>query len=123
MGKLVSLKEVNASILPANVLVLLSKYAQAMRTHTGLVIKISSLNVFKHVHNTNKLTENIAVRRLYRELLLEVNNHISNGSMQTNDQRELLENIADIGVDEEPSKNSYSSTGYNESKNYFSVNL
>ncbi len=88
MGKLVSLDEVNASVLPAKVLVLLSKYAQAMRKHTGLVIKISSLNVFKHVHNTNKLTDHIQIRQLHRELRLEVNNHLREGTMQTNKQRE-----------------------------------
>lgn len=96
MGKLVSLNEVNASVLPAKVLVLLSKYAQAMRKHTGLVIKISSLNVFKHVHNTNKLTGHLQVRQLHRELLLEVNGHLREGTMQTNKQRELgdMSNLA-----------------------------
>ncbi len=89
MGKLVSLDEVNASVLPAKVLVLLSKYAQAMRKHTGLVIKISSLNVFKHVHNTNKLTDHLQIRKLHRELLIEVNEHLRAGTMQTNQQREF----------------------------------
>lgn len=89
MGKLVSLNEVNASVLPAKVLVLLSKYAQAVRKHTGLVVKISSLNVFKHVHNTNKITSHIQVRQLHRELLIEVNGHLREGTMQTNQQREL----------------------------------
>jgi len=87
MGKLISLDEVNASVLPAKVLVLLSKYAQSMRKHTGLVIKISSMNVFKHVHNTNKLTEHPEVRRLHRDLLVEVNLHLVDGTMQTNQQR------------------------------------
>ena len=90
MGKLVSLEEVNASVLPAKVLVLLSKYAQAMRKHTGLVIKISSLNVFKHVHNTNKLTDHLEIRRLHRDLLVEVNEHLREGTMQTNAQREQV---------------------------------
>lgn len=89
MGKLVSLDEVNASVLPAKVLVLLSKYAQAMRKHTGLVIKISSLNVFKHVHNTNKLTDHLQIKQLHRDLLLEVNRHLRAGTMQTNQDREL----------------------------------
>jgi len=89
MGKLISLEEVNASVLPAKVLVLLSKYAQAMRKHTGLVIKISSLNVFKHVHNTNKLTDHLQIRKLHRELLIEVNDHLRAGTMQTNRQRKL----------------------------------
>ncbi len=88
MGKLINLDEVNASVLPAKVLVLLSKYAQAMRKHTGLVIKISSLNVFKHVHNTNKLTGHLQIRQLHRELLIEVNNHLRAGTMQTDRQRE-----------------------------------
>ena len=90
MGKLASLEEVNASVLPARVLVLLSKYAQAMRKHTGLVIKISSLNVFKHVHNTHKLTQHPAVQKLYQELLGEVSTHIAQGTMHTNQDRELL---------------------------------
>jgi len=89
MGKLVSLDEVNASVLPAKVLVLLSKYAQAMRKHTGLVIKISSLNVFKHVHNTNKLTDHLQIKQLHRDLLLEVNRHLRGGTMQTDQDREL----------------------------------
>jgi hypothetical protein len=89
MGNLIHLEEVNASVLPAKVLVLLSKYAQAMRKHTGLVIKISSLNVFKHVHNTNRLTDHLQIRKLHRELLLEVNSHLRAGTMQTNRQREL----------------------------------
>lgn len=88
MNKLVSLEEVNASILPAKVLVLLSKYAQAMRKHTGLVIKISSLNVFRHVHNTNKLADHSEIHRLHRELLIEVNHHLRAKTMQTNRQRE-----------------------------------
>ncbi len=90
MGKLVSLEEVNASVLPARVLVLLSKYAQSMRKHTGLVIKISSMNVFRHVHNTHKLTQHAAVRKLYRELLDEVGTHVAAGTMHTNYDRQLL---------------------------------
>lgn len=89
MGKLVNLDEVNASVLPAKVLVLLSKYAQAMRKHTGLVIKISSLNVFKHVHNTNKLTDHLQIKQLHRDLIIEVNRHLRGGTMQTNQDREL----------------------------------
>jgi len=90
MGKLVSLEEVSASVLPARVLVLLSKYAQAMRKHTGLVIKISSINVFRHVHKTHKLTNHSAVRKLYQELLEEVDSHIFQGTMHTNYEREML---------------------------------
>ncbi len=89
MGNLTNLDEVNASVLPAKVLVLLSKYAQSMRKHTGLVIKISSLNVFSHVHNTNKLTDHPEIRQLHRDLLLEVNRHLREGTMQTNLQREV----------------------------------
>jgi len=88
MGNLVSLDLVNASVLPARVMVLLSKYAQAARKHTGLIVKISSINVFKHVHNTSKLTENLEVRRLHRDLLIEVNMHLRAGTMQTFEQRE-----------------------------------
>ena len=45
------------------------------------------MNVFKHVHNTNKLTEHPEVRRLHHELLMEVNRHLMEGNMQTNQQR------------------------------------
>lgn len=90
MGKLTSLEEVSASVLPAKVLVMLSKYAQAMRKHTGLVIKISSMNVFKHVHNTHKLTQHPVVQQLHKELLSEVNTHIERGTMHTNHDREVI---------------------------------
>lgn len=89
MGRIIGLEEVSALVLPAKVLVLLSKYAQAMRKNTGLVIKISSLNVFKHIHNTNKLTDHLQIQKLHQELLLEVNRHLRAGTMQTNQQREL----------------------------------
>jgi len=90
MDKIVNLEEVSAEVLPAEVLVLLSKYAQAMRKHTGLVIKISSLNVFKHVHRTHKLTQHPSVRKLHIELLCLVNGHIKRGTMHTNHERELI---------------------------------
>lgn len=89
MGKLISLTEANATILPGQVLVLLSKYAQALKTHTGLVIKVSSMNVFKHVDNTRKFTENPHIQKIYKELLVEVNKHLAAGSMQTHSQRQL----------------------------------
>lgn len=88
--KIVNLEEVSAEVLPAEVLVLLSKYAQAMRKHTGLVIKISSLNVFKHVHRTHKLTQHPSVRKLHLELLCLVNSHIKAGTMHTSHERELI---------------------------------
>jgi len=101
MGNLISLDEVSAVVLPAKVLVLLSKYAQATRKHTGLVVKISSMNVFKHVHNINKLTEHPEVRRLHRDLLVEVNKHLFAGTMQTNVQRQgnSDSNVTDYGED------------------------
>jgi len=91
MGKIVNLEEVSAAVLPAKILVLLSKYAQAMRKHTGLVIKISSLNVFKHVHSTHKLTQHPAVRKLHMELLREVSTHIEQGTMHTTMDREIID--------------------------------
>jgi len=91
MGKLVSLEEVNASVLPARVLVLLSKYAQAMHEHAGLIIKISSMNVFRHVHKTHTVTPHPAVQKIYRELLVEVATHVAAGTMHTNYERQQLE--------------------------------
>lgn len=89
MGKLISLNEVNATILPGRVLVLLSKYAQELRKHTGLVIKVSSMNVFKHVDNTSKFTESPVIHKLHKQLLIEVNKQLASGSMQTHAQRQL----------------------------------
>jgi len=90
MGRFVNLEEVSAEVLPANVLVLLSKYAQAMRKHTGLVIKISSLNVFKHVHDTQKLTRHPAVKKLHAALLREISEHLEQGTMHTTRDREII---------------------------------
>lgn len=88
MDKLVSLEEVDASVLPAKVLVLLSKYSQAVRKHTGLVIKISSLNIFQHIHNTQKLTDHLRVQQRHQELLIEVNSHLRAGTMRTHKQQQ-----------------------------------
>ena len=87
MGKLISLDQISASVLPAKVLVLLSKYALAIHKHAGVVVKINSVDVFKYVHKTSKLTDNIEVRSIHRELLVEVNRHLLAGTMQTNMQR------------------------------------
>lgn len=89
MGKLISLNEVNATILPGRVLVLLSKYAQELRKHTGLVIKVSSMNVFRHVDNTRKFTENPVIHKIHKQMLIEVNKQLATGSMQTHAQRQL----------------------------------
>ena len=94
MEKLEQLDQVSASVLPAKVIVLLSKYAQSMRKHTGLVIKISSMNVFKHVHNTHKLTQHPEVIKLHKALLAEVNKHIAAGTMHTIGEREARANLA-----------------------------
>jgi len=87
MATLISLDQVNASILPANVMVLLSKYAQATHRYTGMVVELSSMSVFEQVHKTNRLTSNLEVRRLHRNLLVEVNRHLLKGTMHTNLQR------------------------------------
>lgn len=82
--KLDSLEHVNASALPANVLVLLSKYAVALRRHNGLILKLSSLNIFRHVHSTNKVSEHFEVHFAYQELLTEVRQQVAAGNMYTN---------------------------------------
>ena len=79
-----SLDEVNASALPANVLVLLSKYANALRKHNGLILKLSSMNIFRHVHSTNKVSKHDSVHIAYEELLSEVRQQVKAGSMYTN---------------------------------------
>ena len=88
MKRVIALNQVNAAILPAKILVLLSKYSQSVRKHTGLIVRISAMDVFVQVHNTNKITEHLDVRRIYRELQVEVNKSLLMGTMQTNAQRD-----------------------------------
>lgn len=84
MRKLKNLEEVNASALPAKVLVLLSKYANALRKHNGLILKLSSLNVFRNVHKTSCRAKHPEVHEVYQELLDEVRVHLKKGTMYTN---------------------------------------
>ena len=79
-----NLEEVNASALPAKVLVLLSKYAHALRKHNGLILKLSSMNVFRHVHSTNHASQHEVVHAVHAELLAEVKRHVEVGTMYTN---------------------------------------
>jgi hypothetical protein len=87
MRKLNSLKEVSASVLPAKVLALLSMYASALRKHNGLILKLSSMNVFRHVYNTRLVAKHPDVHAVYNELLKEVQGHVYNGTMYTNDHK------------------------------------
>ena len=89
MNKLKSLENVNALALPANVLVLLSKYAKALRMKNGTVIKLSSLRIFFHVHQTCIKAKDTHLNIIYHQLLDEVNSHIEHGTMFTNEEKEL----------------------------------
>ena len=95
MGKIKSLEDVNALALPAKVLVLLSKYAQTLRETNGIVIKLSSLRIFVHVHATctNANTPRLTV--IYNQLLQEVNEYIEAGVMFTNEEKAMLLNKKD----------------------------
>ena len=86
MKKVKNLYGVKATVLPAKVMVLLSKYSQAVKEYEGAVIQLSSLNVFKHVHNSYARSTHPAVRRCYRYLLKEVNNHLQEGNMSTSSE-------------------------------------
>lgn len=94
MGNLTNLKEVSASVLPARVLVLLSKYAQALRVHNGMVLKISSVNVFKNIYRTYPLARHPAIKRIHAELLAEVNMHLEQGTMHTNESKRQATELA-----------------------------
>jgi hypothetical protein len=87
MRKLNSLEEVNASALPATVLALLSAYANVLRKHNGLILKLSSMNVFRHVYNTSLVARHPDVHTAYDVLLKEVRGHVYNGTMYTNDHK------------------------------------
>ena len=96
MDKLKSLEDVNASSLPAKMLILLSKYAKALRQTNGTVIKLSSLRVFMHVHQTCVAAQNEELNHYYREMLKEINLHIQAGTMFTNEQKNNPSNVSSI---------------------------
>ncbi len=81
MKKVKNLYAVKANVLPARVMVLLSKYAQIIKEHEGVVIQLSSLNVFKHVHASYIRSNHQDVHRCYKVLLSEVNRHLAEGNM------------------------------------------
>ena len=72
---------VKATVLPASVLVLLAKYSKDIKETDGVVIQLSSLNVFKHVHNSYARSNSSVVRKYYKLLLNDVNRHIREGNM------------------------------------------
>ena len=80
--KLKSLYNVEAKVLPPRVMVLLSKFAKAIKNADGVTIKLSSLNVFKHIHNSYVISTSAEVEYCYIELAKEVNEHLENGSME-----------------------------------------
>ena len=81
MERLNNLSGVRANAIPSSVLVLLSKYATVVKDADGIVIQLSSMNVFKHVHNSYLNSRSSSVKRYYRLLLREVNQQISEGNM------------------------------------------
>ena len=90
MANLSSLENVNALALPAKVLVLLSKYAQALRAHNGTILKLSSLRIFKHIHTTCLNANTPKLKYVYKQLLDEVNLHIEACTMYTNDAKKIM---------------------------------
>lgn len=81
MKKIRNLYSAKATVLPARVMVLLSKYSQSVKEHEGVVIQLSSLNVFKHVHASFARSKHPAVHKSYKALLNEVNIHLLEGNM------------------------------------------
>lgn len=88
MKKVKNLYGVKATVLPARVMVLLSKYSQAVKEFEGVIIQLSSLNVFKHVHNSYTRSKHPAVHKCYKYLLHEVNNHLADGNMALSNEIE-----------------------------------
>lgn len=85
-----SLDQVDAGTLPAKILVLLSKFAIAIKEHNGLVIQLNSLDVFKQAEQANQLCEDPLVQKLYRQLLVQTRSYIRLEEMYTVDQKLLL---------------------------------
>ena len=99
MDKVTSLENINASALPAKMLILLSKYAKTLRNTNGTIIKLSSLRIFMHVHKTCEAANSKQLNYYYDEMLEEINKHIQAGTMFTNEQREQS---ADSKLKKEP---------------------
>ena len=84
MEKLISLKHVSASLLPKRVIVLMAKYSQAIHKHSGVAIELSSVDVFKQIHQSRKNCDCLDSQRLHYELLVLVNKHLESGTMHSN---------------------------------------
>ena len=118
------LRDVEAKVLPARVMVLLSKYSQAIKEDESVVIQLSSLNVFKHVHSTFLNTTSSRVKRYYKILLKEVNLQILSGDMtfKSNSEASYHPYIeADVELDERYRSDSFWSQ--NESKDDFTFSV
>jgi len=86
LNRITSLKDISAAMLPARILVLLSKYVVLVREHDDVIIQTSSVNVFAHIDNANKQTRHPEVRLAYYILLRRVNQCLQDGTMRTNEQ-------------------------------------
>ncbi len=81
-----SLRDISAAMLPACILVLLSKYVVLVKKHDDVVIQTSSLNVFTHIDNAYKQTRHPEVRLAYYIMLSKVNQCLRDGTMRTKEQ-------------------------------------
>lgn len=72
-----SLEAVDIKVLSPKVLVLLSKYARALRKHNGMVLKLNTENVFRDVHKSSMLAGDVTLQNIYSEILTEVNHQDS----------------------------------------------
>ncbi len=88
-----NLYHVKATVLPAKIMVLLSKYALIIKEAEGIVINLSSLNVFKHVHNSYMKSSHPAVKKCYGYLLLEVNKNLVQGHMTKYSKNEAMKPV------------------------------
>ena len=79
MNKLLSLQHIKSSALPTKIIVLMSKYAKALKSSNGTVIKLSSLNAFNDIHSSCIAANDEDLNSIYRQLLEQVNIHIETG--------------------------------------------
>ncbi len=89
-NQVTSLKDISAAMLPARVLVPLSKYVVLVKKHDDVIVQTSSLNVFAHIDNANKRTRHPEVRLAYYILLRRVNQCLQDGTMRTNEQHQQV---------------------------------
>jgi len=77
MKVITSTENLELGVLPAKVLLLLSKYAHELKRHNGFILKLSSQHVMRDLHYANALCDSAQLNSIYDEIVLEVNIYLA----------------------------------------------